>query len=435
MAEASPASDTRPPEFSVRYTRYALGLLVTVYVVNFVDRQILAILLEAIREDLGLSDTQLGLLSGIAFAALYSTLGIPIARWADRGVRRSIIALALFVWSAMTGLQGAARSFTWLMLARVGVGVGEAGCSPPAHSMLSDLFPPSRRATALAIYSLGIPIGSAIGYIAGGWIREIFGWRAAFVAVGLPGILLALLVRLTLREPTRGYWDAAEAARERPESIREVARFLLQLPSFLHLAIAGALHAFYGYGAGAFNPAFLERVHGLSAAQVGTGLGLIAAGAGGLGTFLGGYLSDRLSRLDERWSMWLPGAATALGVPLVALFYLYPDPIGALVLATLPALVGGMYLGPTFAVTQSLVPARMRAQAAAVLLLILNLIGLGLGPSFVGALSDWLAPVHGEESIRYALLGTVMVGAAWSTVHYVLAARTLRADLRRKNAL
>jgi len=176
-------------------------------------------------------------------------------------------------------------------------------------------------------------------------------------------------------------------------------------------------------------------VHGLSPAQVGTGLGLIAASAGGLGTFLGGFFTDRLTRRDERWSMWLPAGATALGVPLVSLFYLYPDPLGALILAALPALVGGMYLGPTFAVTQALVPARMRALAAAVLLLILNLIGLGLGPTFVGVLSDWLVPMYGLESIRYALLWTVMAGASWSTLHYVLAARTLRTDLRAKDAL
>ncbi len=426
----SAASAPRGPEFSRAYTRYALGLLVVVYVVNFLDRQVIAILLQAIKRDLGLSDTQLGAFSGIAFAALYSTLGIPIARWADRGVRRSIIALALFVWSGMTALQGLASSFKWLLIARVGVGIGEAGCSPPAHSLIADLFPPARRATALSIYALGIPIGSAIGLVGGGMLREAFDWRTALVIVGLPGLGLALLVRFTLREPTRGWWEGGARAQHAPPSLGEVTRVLRRSRAFVHMAIAGALHAFYGYGAGAFNPAFFERVHGLAPLEIGYWLGAIAASTGVLGTFLGGWLSDRLSGRDARWYAWLPGLGTLIGVPFVGLLYLWPDGRGALALAALPAVLAGLYLGPTFAVTQALVPPRMRAQAAAVLLLILNLIGMGLGPQFVGLLSDLLAPRFGVESIRWALLGTVALGALWATAHYFVAARTLREDLR-----
>jgi len=403
-------------------------------VFNFLDRQVVAILLQAIKQDLDLSDTQLGAFSGIAFAFLYSTLGIPLARWADRGVRRSIIALALLVWSGMTALQGLAPSFLWLLAARVGVGIGEAGCSPPAHSLISDLFEPKRRATALSIYALGIPIGGAIGLAAGGWLRETFDWRTALMIVGLPGLGLALLVRLTLREPTRGWWEGGRRAAQAPPSLGEVARVLRERSAFVHMAIAGALHALYGYGAAAFNPAFFERVHGLAPLEIGYWLGAIAATTGVLGTFLGGWLTDRVSGRDPRWYAWLPGWGTAIGVPFVLVFYLWPDGYGALALAALPAVLGGLYLGPTFAITQALVPPHMRAQAAAVLLLILNLIGMGLGPQLVGLFSDLLAPRFGNESIRWSLLGTVAVGAVWATVHYALAARTLREDLARSAA-
>jgi MFS family permease len=425
---------SRTPEFSRAYTRYALGLLVVVYVVNFLDRQVVAILLQAIKQDLGLSDTQLGAFSGIAFAFLYSTLGIPLARWADRGVRRSIIALALLMWSGMTALQGLAPSFLWLLAARVGVGVGEAGCSPPAHSLISDLFEPKRRATALSIYALGIPIGGAIGLAAGGWLRETFDWRTALMIVGLPGIGLALLVRLTLREPTRGWWEGGRREAHAPPPLAEVARLLRARRAFVHMAVAGALHALYGYGAAAFNPAFFERVHGLAPLEIGYWLGAIAATTGVLGTFLGGWLTDRVSGRDPRWYAWLPGWGTLIGVPFVFVFYLWPDGYGALALAALPAVLGGLYLGPTFAITQALVPPHMRAQAAAVMLLILNLVGMGLGPQLVGVLSDLLAPRFGDESIRWALLGTVATGALWATVHYVLAGRTLRGDLARSAA-
>jgi len=419
---------SQTPEFSRGYTRYALGLLLVVYIVNFLDRQVVAILLQTIKRDLELSDTQLGAFSGIAFAVLYSILGVPIARWADRGVRRSIVALALFVWSGMTALQGFASSFFWLFLARVGVGIGEAGCSPPAHSMIADLFAPARRATALSIYALGIPIGGAIGLVGGAWLLETFDWRTALVVVGLPGLGLALLVRFTLREPTRGWWEGGHAHAP-PPSLGEVARLLRARRSFVHLALAGALHAFYGYGAGAFNPAFLERVHGLSPLEIGAWLGAIAATTGVAGTFLGGWLGDRLSRRDVRWYAWLPGVGSVIAVPFVLLFYLWDEGREALALAALPAIVAGLYLGPTFAMTQALVPPRMRAQAAAVLLLILNLIGMGLGPQFVGALSDLLAPRFDVEAIRWALLATIVVGALWSALHYFAAARTLRQDL------
>jgi len=436
-----------PAPVTEAYRRYALGLLLVVYIVNFVDRQILTILAESIRKDLGLSDAQLGFLGGVAFAVFYTFAGIPIARWADRGTRRSIIALGLFVWSGMTAASGLARSFTQLALARVGVGLGEAACSPPAHSLLSDYFPPERRGTAFSIYALGIPIGSAIGTFAGGWIKEAFDWRTAFFAVGLPGLALALFVRLTLREPPRGYWDEAGAG-GRPagaprglgpgvvatETLSAVAGFLRGLRSFRHMALAAALHAFYGYGALFFVPVFMIRVHGFSEGELGTWLALVSLVGGGLGTFLGGWLGDKLAPRDQRWYMWVPALATALAIPLAACVYLWPERYGALLFLVPTSLLGAMYLGPTFAMAQGLAKPHMRALVSAFLLFIINLIGLGLGPQVVGLVSDWLRPAYGVESVRYALLWVVLIGAAWSTLHYVLAARTLRDDLQRKHA-
>ena len=433
---AATHSPTDPRTLSPGYKRYALALLVVVYVFNFVDRTILSILLEPIRNEFDLSDTQLGFLSGLAFALFYTFLGIPIARWADRGVRKSIIAVAVFTWSGMTALTGFAWSFATLLAARIGVGIGEAGCSPPAHSLLSDYFPAERRATALATYSLGIPIGSGIGYLAGGWLAEWFDWRTAFIVVGLPGVLLAGVVQLTLREPARGAYDEAPPANTESDadaaSLGQILRFMLSLASFRHMAMGAALHSFYGYGAGAFNPAFFVRSHQLTTGEIGTWLAAIGFTGGVLGVYLGGYLSDRIAERDARWYMWLPALSTAIYIPFAFLLYLWPTPHAALLMALPGTVLGGMYLGPTFAMTQTLVRPEMRALAAAILLFIINLVGLGFGPQGVGVLSDLLAPSFGIESLRYALLITVVLFALWSVVHYALAARTLREDLRAK---
>jgi len=420
---------------SNRYTRYALGLLVVVYIFNFIDRSILSILLESIKEEFQLSDTQLGLLSGPAFAIFYTLFGLPIARWSDRSSRTSIIAVAVVVWSGMTALTGFAQHFTHLLLARIGVGIGEAGCSPPAHSLLSDYFPASRRATVLAIYSLGIPIGGGIGFLAGGWLDEFFDWRTAFIVVGIPGVLLALIVKLTLREPKRGRYDDPALADAPHKSVGQVLKFMYGLKSFRHLAIAAALHAFYGYGAAAFVAAFFRRSHQMDPGELGTWFGIIAFTAGSAGTFLGGYLADRLARRDQRWYMWLPALATTAFIPFAFFLYLASDPYLGLILYFPGSILGGMYLGPTFAMTQSLVPASMRATAAAILLFAINIIGLGLGPQGVGILSDLLSPTFGSESLRYALLITIVSFALWSVLHYTLAARTLRADLLVKDRL
>jgi len=423
------AATPRSGEFAASdtYRRYVLGLLFVVYVVNFIDRSVLNILLEPIKREFSPSDTALGFLSGVAFAIFYATLGIPIARWADRGVRRDIIALALVLWSGMTALCGLARTFGQLVLARIGVGVGEAGCSPPAHSVISDYYPPERRGTAFAIYALGIPIGTAFGFFAGGWMAETLGWRAAFLFVGLPGIALALLVRLTLREPPRGHSEARGDAGPAPEPML-VIRAMWRIASFRHLAAAAALHAFVGYGVAAWNAAFLIRTHGMSVGAVGTWIAGIAIVGGGLGTFLGGYLADRLTPRDARFSLWVPGASTLLAVPFAVSFYLLPDVRVALAIAGIPVFFGAMYLGPTFAITQALAPLRMRAVASAFLLFLINLIGMGLGPQVVGIASDLLAPSLARNSLRGALVMTVAFNF-WSGLHYFLGARTLVDDL------
>jgi MFS family permease len=415
---------------SAAYRGYVLGLLLVVYVVNFIDRSIVNILLQPIKAEFQPSDTALGFLSGVAFAIFYATLGLPIARWADRGVRRDIIALALALWSGMTVLCGLARTFPQLALARIGVGVGEAGCSPPAHSILSDYYPPEKRGTAFATYALGIPIGTAFGFLLGGWMAETLGWRAAFMLVGAPGLLLAVVVRLTLREPLRGMSEARRDTGPAPD-LGQVMRSMWGLASFRHLAAAATLHAFVGYGVGAWNAAFLMRSHGMSIGEVGTWLAGIGIVFGGLGTFLGGLLADRLSPRDVRWTLWVPGVSTLIAVPFSIAFYLWPTVEVALAIAGIPVFLGAMYLGPTFSITQALAPLRMRAVASAFMLFLLNLIGLGLGPQIVGIASDLLAPHLEGESLRGAL-ALVVIFNFWSGAHYFLGARSLRADLTRE---
>lgn len=422
-------------EISPGYRTYALCLFLLVYVINFVDRQIFSILIEPIRQEIHLSDTQLGLLGGIAFAIFYTFAGIPIARWADVGVRKNIIALAMVIWSVMTVFTSTAKSFGGLLVARIGVGVGEAGCSPPIHSLISDYYPEQKRATALSVYALGIPIGGAIGTLAGGWIGEYFGWRTAFMVVGVPGIIVAAIVYFTVKEPPRGYSEPVGVVIKTEQvPIGDTIKFMASLKSFRHLSFAGALHAFVGYGVALFIPSFFIRVHGFGLAETSTYLFLIGL-TGMIGTYLGGFLGDRWGQKDKRWYMGVPGIATLVSVPFAYLFYTTNDPYIALLLAVPGAILGPMYLGPTFAMTQTLVTPAMRSLASAILLFVLNLIGLGLGPVFAGVLSDSLKAGYGEESIRYSLLILAVSGNIWSALHYYLASKTLREDLEAKHKL
>lgn len=413
--------------YSPAYLRYALGLLCVVYVVNFVDRQVLSILLESIKRDLGLSDLQLGLLSGTAFGLFYATLGIPIARLADRFSRKGVIAVCLALWSVMTALCGSATGFATLLLYRVGVGVGEAGGSPPAHSMISDYFPPERRASALGVFSLGVPLGILVGFLAGGWLDEALGWRLAFVVVGLPGVALALVVALTLREPVRGHSEGLVAAHGEAPNAGVVIRYLWRMKSFRHVALGSALYAFVGYSSTTWLPPFLARSHGMSPGDIGTALALIIGIGGGIGVYLGGVLADRFGRGSPTGALRVPTWAMLLAFPPGFVVFLSESTTLALAAFVIPAFLGLMYQAPAFAVTQALATPMMRATASAVLLFVINIVGLAMGPAVTGALSDALEPRFGADSLRYALL-IVSVGLLWSALHFKLAARSLAAD-------
>jgi MFS family permease len=417
------------------YRYYALGLMVLVYVVNFIDRSILSILNQSIKEDLGVSDTAMGFLGGIAFAVFYTFVGIPIARLADTGVRRNILAVCLAVWSGMTVLCGLVTNFGQLLAARIGVAVGEAGGSPPSHSMISDLFPPHQRATALGVYALGIPIGSMLGYLFGGWINEMFDWRTAFLAVGLPGIFLAIIVRLTLREPVRGASEPNVVEDAVAPPIRTVISFLWQLKSFRFVALGAGLHAFVFYGVGYWLPTMFFRTHGVGSMSMGQSLFLLGF-AGIAGTFLGGYVTDKLGAKDYRWYAWSPALTTIVSVPFALFSFLSDDPTTALWIYAIPYFLLATYLGPTFSIIQTLVSNRMRATASSVLFLVIALIGLGLGPQFVGIASDVLSSntSAGDDALRWALIATLVFNVICAVL-YFFAASTVRDDLEMKKTL
>jgi MFS family permease len=429
MSGAAPNSvgNAEHEGYSPGYLRYALGLLTLVYVVNFVDRQILSILLQSIKLDLGLSDMQLGLLSGTAFGIFYATLGVPIARLADHYSRKGVIAICLAIWSAMTALCGSAAGFASLLAFRVGVGIGEAGGSPPAHSLISDYFPPERRATALGVFSLGVPLGILVGFLAGGWLEESLGWRGAFVLVGAPGVVLALVVALTLREPPRGLSEGLQSDGAAP-SAADVIRFLWGARSFRHLSFASALYAFVGYSVVTWSPTFLIRSHQMGTGEVGTWLAMIIGIGGAIGVYLGGWLGDRWALSNPRGRAFLPAIAMLVGVPFSFVVYLHANPTIALFALIIPSMTGLMYQAPAFAITQSLATPKMRATAAALLLFVINIVGLAIGPAATGALSDALAPQYGDDSLRYAMLIVSMV-LLWSSLHFWLSARSLPEDL------
>jgi len=408
--------------------RLTLVLLLAVYAINFMDRQIVAILSEPIKREFGLSDAQVGLLYGFSFAVVYSTVGIPIARWADRANRARIINLSLALFSVMTLACGAAASYAQLLAARIGVAIGEGGTNPPSHSLIADLYPAASRGTAMGIYALGPSIGIMLGFAFGGVVGQLWGWRAALLAAGAASLALTALTGWLLKDPMRAPLDA-RAAQPRRESLVECLRSILRSPSMRHIYIGIALASVAGYAAIGWLPAFLIRSHGLGTAAVGTVLAVLLGGVGALGTLLGGVLADRLGARDPAWRLRVVAIASLAAAPFWLAVLLGGEPLAAVACLAVPAVVMGFFIAPTYAAVQSLAEPTMRATAAALLILAGSLFGLGLGPLVVGLLSDALQPAHGAESLRLALLVVVPL-YLWSAAHYFAASRTLAADLR-----
>jgi len=402
---------------------FALCLLTLAYTLNFLDRQILGILLVPIQTEFGASDTQMGLLAGLYFALLFTLAGVPIAHAADRGTRRNILALGLAAWSGMTLCCGLARSFTQLAFARIGVGIGEATCMPAAHSMISDLYPRERRTGALAVFSSGIHVGTLLAFVLGGWFAAHYGWRTAFLAAGVPGILLALVLRFALREPARMDTPPAEASGSLVDGIAE----LLANRCFVLVAGAAACTSVVGYGYAHWSAAFLTRIYHMPNQEIGLWLGLIGGLGGALGTLGFGALAQQLARRSPRWQLGVPAIALLISIVFYAGYVLWPGLEGALWSRLGAQVFAASWFGPVFATTQDIVRPQRRALAASVLLMLVTLVGLGLGPTLVGIGNDWFRAELGERSIVRSLLFLLVfeVLAVW------LLARAARSGTRR----
>ena len=408
------------------YQSYVLVVLVLGYIFNTMDRSVLGILLQPIKEELQISDSALGWLTGPAFAVFYSVLGVPIARLADRWSRVNVLAISIAIWTAATALCGAAYNYLSLFIFRCTTGIGEAGGSPPSHSLISDYFAGSKRATALAVYAMAVPFGTAIGSLVSGHSNVSYGWRWTFFIVGAPGLLVALLAWLTIKEPPRGYSDKGKVKLETPAFL-EVFRFLLTRKSFVHMSVAAAAHSVMWYAGSNWNPSFFVRAHGMNTGVAGNYLASFAL-IGAIGTFAGGFLADRLSVRfgDRRWYMWVPAIACLTMVPFQFFAYLSPRLSVVVPTFTVMVVLASMFFGPSFAMGQSLATVRMRAMSASVLLFIQNIIGLTAGPWLVGQISNHLG--NNGTSLRYAMV-IVGISNIWAAYHYYMGSRTYREDL------
>ena len=410
------------------YRWYVLAALTLVCTLNYLDRCLIVLLLQPIKEDLGLSDTQLGFLTGIAFALCYATLGIPVARWADRGNRSTIASIAIALWGTTVMLCIFVTSFFQLVLARVAAGIGESGCLPPTYSLVGDYFPkPSERIRAMTFYWLASPLASLVSFVLGGWLNERYGWRLTFLLAGIPGLVLAVLVKMTVVEPRRYLKEDRDSHRAACRASSVVAH-LWSLPSSRHLSIAVVLVFTVGYGLAPWYAAFMIRSHGMGIAELGVWLGAIFGISGIAGILLGGYIAERWFSHDESLQTRLSAISSVALVPCFVLFLLLPKKVDAL-MALIPLSVTFLlFMGPTFALLQRLVPDGMRATTLAVIMLLANLVGMGIGPQLVGILSDLLAPKTGNDSLRYAMLAMSLV-ALWAAFHFWRAGLTLKEDL------
>jgi MFS family permease len=421
-----PAAAARVGHASPRYRGYVLALLVVVGIVAWVDRNVFAVLLQSIKVEFALSDTALGLLGGVAFGVFYATLGLPVAWLADRYDRRTLLAGALALWSAFTAACSLATGAVSLFLARVGVGFGEAGGSPPSVSLVADYFPRERRAFALGVLYLYIPLGFVVGYLLGGWLNDRVGWRAACLWLGLPGIALAVLVRLTLREPPRG-GALGEAA---PPPLLATLRSFAARPALRQLPLGGAAHGAGAFAAALWLPAYFMRTFEMSSAAAGAWLALAYGLGGALGVCCGGLLADALVARtgDQRWYALWPVVLLLASVPVTLTLYLAAAPGVAVAALLAGAFLGHAFLGPVAALLQNLAGPERRAVAAAFYVFLVNLVSMGLGPVAVGYLSDAFAAQLGVDALRYALLAVVMTTTLLAALHFSLAARALHRE-------
>ena len=413
------------------HARRALAFLFVAYAFSYADRQILSILFQPIKEELLLSDTQLGFLGGIAFALTYALMGIPLAMVADRRSRKKVITISIAIFSFMTAACGLASNFVQMALARVGVGLGEAGVNPATNSIIADYFPPEKRSFAMSLIAIGAPAGILMGSVLGGVISDHMGWRAAFFVLGIPGLLLAVLVWGFVREPERGHADGlATSVSEETPTLIETAQHIWCTPGMRNLYLGSTLGSLVGYGVTSWVPSFLVRTHDLTMTEVGL---LMAAGAGFLGisgTLAGGYLYDRFARESHLKAIRAIAIMQALAVPFAITFYLSESLVLGLIAFAYPAFAAGMFLGPDRALSQSLARLRMRSVAAAISMLVINLVGLGIGAQSVGVLSDLLAPRFGDASLGYAMAGVSLI-LLWSSLHFYLCGGTVDRDIER----
>ena len=396
-----------------KYRWYALTVLALTYAFSVMDRQILAIVLEDLRAEFSLTDTQLGLLSGLAFALLYATLGIPIARLADRSNRVNIISIAVAAWSLATIICGTVTSYGQLFLARVGVGIGEAGGGPPSHSLISDYFEPGRRSLAISIYSLGVSLGAVFGLVLGGFVAEYYGWRMVFIVAGVPGILLAILVKLTVREPPRGQFDEKQKIASTAPGFAETIRLLWQNLVYRRVLIGHTMAVLVAYAIFSWLAALYMRQFDLSQSVVGSILGGINLFFGVPGLLVGGYLADKIGQKDPKWRIRIPAIALCFALPFYLIGIWQDNYIVMSVLIGFGMFAYMVSHGPGLAVVQLVVPANMRAQAAAYIFFFSNLVGLGLGPVIVGSVSDLDYFDSPGDSLAFGISITIvfMIGA------------------------
>jgi predicted MFS family arabinose efflux permease len=418
---------TSAPNISGR--AWVLAVLTLTYTFNHVDRQILVILLEPIKAEFGLSDGQVGWLTGLSFAAFYATLGIPVAMWADRGNRRNIISLALGVWSAMTAISGFAQNFWHLLLARMGVGIGEAGGTPPATSMIADLYPPQERAMALGIYTSGIGLGIMAGFALGGYIYELYGWRAAFFAAGVPGLILALIVRFGIKEPVRGLADQRKDDGPAP-SLGETLKFIFSQSSYLWLLAGCLLICISANAFLVFTSSHLQRTYALTPGEVSLPLGILIGGVGSLGAVVLGRVCDVLSKRDLRWRPLIIAAGAGIALPFAWMFLRAPTVETAYAWNIVPSFIGLIYASVAYTASQELVKLRMRSFASAFMLFCLTLIGIGCGPLIAGMLSDHFSAQGAAQPLARSLEMILAFNAA-SIACLLMATRNYRRDVAR----